>query len=96
MEEDDSVPLHLLQPQRDLVANWSVDVARELQAYLEQLARVFDDGSLCNFAKGTSEPFALSCVPSSCSPAACTAHHFSSLCLCARSRVGPSRLHPSV
>eukprot|EP00249_Psilotum_nudum_P022618 c28585_g1_i1 orf=145-2379(+) len=37
-EERESRFAHLLQPNRDLAANWSLDVARELEAYLAELS----------------------------------------------------------
>ncbi|KAJ7542779.1 hypothetical protein O6H91_09G011500 [Diphasiastrum complanatum] len=46
--------LHLLQPNRDLAANWSVDVAQELEGYLAEisLTTLFEDGqNSLNFAE---------------------------------------------
>eukprot|EP00002_Diphylleia_rotans_P035653 TRINITY_DN7802_c0_g1_i2.p1 TRINITY_DN7802_c0_g1~~TRINITY_DN7802_c0_g1_i2.p1 ORF type:complete len:286 (+),score=71.13 TRINITY_DN7802_c0_g1_i2:54-911(+) len=46
---------HLLQPIRDLAENWSIDIARELEEYLDELEHVtisFDDGKTnVNFAE---------------------------------------------
>ncbi|NXM06976.1 CNDH2 protein, partial [Tyrannus savana] len=47
MEEVDSRFLHLLQPIRDLTKNWEVDVAAQLEEYLEELDHIgisFDNG----------------------------------------------------
>ncbi|XP_050180994.1 condensin-2 complex subunit H2 isoform X2 [Myiozetetes cayanensis] len=47
MEEADSRFLHLLQPIRDLTKNWEVDVAAQLEEYLEELDHIgisFDNG----------------------------------------------------
>ncbi|NWS17289.1 CNDH2 protein, partial [Pachyramphus minor] len=47
MEEVDSRFLHLLQPIRDLTKNWEVDVAAQLDEYLEELDQIcisFDNG----------------------------------------------------
>ncbi|NWR39323.1 CNDH2 protein, partial [Tachuris rubrigastra] len=47
MEEVDSRFQHLLQPIRDLTKNWEVDVATQLEEYLEELAHIgisFDNG----------------------------------------------------
>jgi hypothetical protein len=57
-KEDDYRFLLLLQPNRDLAANWAVDVARELEIYLQGLslsAQSHHEGSLdpsFNFAQG--------------------------------------------
>jgi hypothetical protein len=51
--------VHFLQPNnRDLAANWAVDVGRELDNYLAQLSvtALFQDGtSSLNFAQGMLE-----------------------------------------
>lgn len=39
-KEEEPRYLHLLQPNRDLAANWAVDVARELESYLAGLSLV--------------------------------------------------------
>ncbi|NWU15944.1 CNDH2 protein, partial [Cephalopterus ornatus] len=47
MEEVDSRFVHLLQPIRDLTKNWEVDVAAQLEEYLEELDQIcisFDNG----------------------------------------------------
>ncbi|NXF55602.1 CNDH2 protein, partial [Oceanites oceanicus] len=47
MEEVESRFLHLLQPIRDLTKNWEVDVAAQLEEYLEELDQIcisFDNG----------------------------------------------------
>ncbi|KAH7284127.1 hypothetical protein KP509_34G040300 [Ceratopteris richardii] len=52
MEKDEEPRyVHLLQPNRDLAANWAVDVARELEAYLAglSLSSVPDDGGHDSF-----------------------------------------------
>ena len=57
---------HLLQPIRDLAANWSVDIANELESYLEVLEGVqfsFSDGPSMNFAEGASAVPGCSCCP---------------------------------
>ena len=36
-QQDDSRFAHLLQPIRDLAANWDIDVAKELEEYLVRL-----------------------------------------------------------
>jgi hypothetical protein len=53
---------HLLQPIRDLAENWNIDIAKELEDYLEELEHVtfsFDgsspiQGKSLNFAEGES------------------------------------------
>nr|XP_020480936.1 condensin-2 complex subunit H2 isoform X2 [Monopterus albus] len=55
MEPPDTRFAHLLQPIRDLTKNWEVDVASELNDYLEELEKMtitFDDGKTrLNFAE---------------------------------------------
>ena len=59
-KEEENRFLLLLQPNRDLAANWAVDVGRELEIYLEGLAlssRPHHEGCLdasFNFAQGNS------------------------------------------
>jgi hypothetical protein len=47
--------VNLLQPNRDMATNWSVDVGKQLEGYLDELKAtgLFDDG-VCplNFAEG--------------------------------------------
>ena len=47
---------HLLQPIRDLAENWNVDLASELEDYMEELDKIsfsFEEkGSNFNFAEG--------------------------------------------
>ena len=47
---------HILQPIRDLSENWSIDIANELEEYLDELEAItfsFDDGRTnLNFAEG--------------------------------------------
>ncbi|NXX40123.1 CNDH2 protein, partial [Tricholaema leucomelas] len=55
MEEVESRFLHLLQPIRDLTKNWEVDVAAQLEEYLEELDQIcisFDNGrTVMNFVE---------------------------------------------
>ena len=57
-KEEENRFLLLLQPNRDLAANWAVDVARELEIYLQGLslsAQSHNEGCLdpsFNFAQG--------------------------------------------
>ncbi|XP_063998877.1 condensin-2 complex subunit H2 [Pogoniulus pusillus] len=55
MEEVESRFLHLLQPIRDLTRNWEVDVAAQLEEYLEELDQIcisFDNGrTVMNFVE---------------------------------------------
>lgn len=37
MEDKDSRYAHLLQPIRDLAKNWEVDVAKQLEEYLDEV-----------------------------------------------------------
>ncbi|KAK9865033.1 hypothetical protein WJX84_005265 [Apatococcus fuscideae] len=51
---DESKYAHLLQPIRDLAGNWDINVADELEEYLEVLESVtfsFEDGPSLNFAE---------------------------------------------
>lgn len=53
-QSDESKFAHLLQPIRDLAANWDIDVASELEDYLdtlENLTFAFDGGPTLNFAE---------------------------------------------
>lgn len=46
----------LLHPNRDLATNWTVDVGKQLETYLAELASIgiFDDGQCpLNFAEGS-------------------------------------------
>jgi hypothetical protein len=60
MAEDESAErelrfVNLLQPNRDMATNWSVDVGKQLEGYLDELKAtgLFDDGaSPLNFAEG--------------------------------------------
>lgn len=51
----------LLQPLRDLADNWNIDIARELEDYIELLEgatfTVGDGGQRLNFAEGLLHPF---------------------------------------
>ncbi|XP_060135316.1 condensin-2 complex subunit H2 isoform X2 [Zootoca vivipara] len=55
MEDVESRFVHFLKPIRDLTANWAVDVAAQLEEYLEELAEIcisFDNGrTTMNFAE---------------------------------------------
>ncbi|XP_043944586.1 condensin-2 complex subunit H2 isoform X2 [Protopterus annectens] len=55
MEDVESRFAHILQPIRDLTKNWEVDVAAQLEEYLEELEQIcitFDDGkTTMNFAE---------------------------------------------
>lgn len=59
-KEEEPRYLHLLQPNRDLAANWTVDVARELESYLAGLSLVSipdEEGhDSFNFAEGNTLP----------------------------------------
>lgn len=81
----------LLQPLRDLADNWNIDIARELEDYIELLEgatfTVGDGGQRLNFAEGLLH--LVSCFHSS-TLSLCTAHshsHCSRTChpgLCVR------------
>jgi len=42
---------HLLQPIRDLAQNWNVDIAKELEEYLEEVASISIVHNNLNFAE---------------------------------------------
>jgi hypothetical protein len=57
--ERESRFVNLLQPNRDMATNWSVDVGRQLEGYLEELKDIglFDNGhSPLNFVEGLWPP----------------------------------------
>lgn len=63
-EELESRYEHLLKPIRDLTKNWQIDIASELEDYLEELERIsvsFDGGATnVDFAEGKHHPRLLS------------------------------------
>lgn len=70
MAETEGRWAHLLQPIRELGANWDVDIAADLSDYLAELEQVvftFDGGhTALNFAEG--EPAKRSCLYMKCLP----------------------------
>ena len=55
-ERDESRWMHLLNPIKDIAANWDVDIAADLSDYLSELEQIefsFDGGhTTLNFAEG--------------------------------------------
>ena len=74
----------LLKPIRDLAENWSIDIARELEDYLDELGEIqisFGGDQSLNFAEGSTGPLQhvavghdMCCVQRRCSSRAPSAY----------------------